>query len=436
VSSKEISQPVSTLNIVASAWFTIDSLVVSAWLKINKIGSKNDLFVINLQNASLDNRTESDLLGTSGGLQPDMPTLEGRMPKIVVQDNFAYTNVQKGGNINIIKISLTGDKIIETVVEGERANYIQGLVNNELFFTSSHSNSPLDIFLINLVGKSESQLSSVNAEFLKDKQLPVIQSITFKAKDGTDVEGWFVKPPFGEPPYPTLLNIHGGPHAGWGNIFLFENQYLCGAGYAILMVNHRGSTGYGDVFSTAILGDWGNLDYHDLMAGVDKVINDGLVDEKRLGCFGISGGGNLSCWIIGQTNRFKAAVPENPVTNWQSMYGVSDIGRYFAQKELGGLPWEIPEIYKKVSPITYAHNCTTPTLLIQHDDDLRCPPEQSEQFFAVLRDVGCTVDMLRMPASPHGGSAIASLEIRETQNKAILDWFNRFVLEKEKENVK
>jgi dipeptidyl aminopeptidase/acylaminoacyl peptidase len=204
-------------------------------------------------------------------------------------------------------------------------------------------------------------------------------------------------------------------------------QLLAGAGYGVLIVNHRASTGYGNDFSTAIKGDWGNLDYHDLMAGVDHAIALGLADADRLGVCGLSGGGNLSCWIVGQTDRFKAAVPENPVTNWVSFYGVSDIGVWFAVEQMGGHPHEIPEVYARCSPITYAHRCTTPTLLIQGENDYRCPAEQSEQFYTVLKANGCPVEMLRLPNSAHAGAIIGPVASRRAQNNAMLDWFQRYI---------
>jgi dipeptidyl aminopeptidase/acylaminoacyl peptidase len=206
---------------------------------------------------------------------------------------------------------------------------------------------------------------------------------------------------------------------------------LVGAGYAVLMVNHRASTGYGDAFSTAIKGDWGNLDYHDLMAGVDYAIAQGWSDADRLGVCGLSGGGNLSCWIVGQTHRFKAAVPENPVTNWVSFYGVSDIGVWFAREELGGDPHEIPEIYARCSPITYAHRCTTPTLMVIGENDWRCPPEQGEQFYATLKANGCPVEMLRLPLSSHAATIVGALDVRRAHNEALLDWMNRYVMGKD-----
>ena len=225
-----------------------------------------------------------------------------------------------------------------------------------------------------------------------------------------------------------VLYIHGGPHSGFGNTFSFDFQMLAGAGYAVLFINQRGSTGYGDAFATKIIGDWGNLDYKDLMAGVDAAIERGLVDPDRMGVCGLSGGGNLSCWIVGNTDRFKAAVPENPVTNFVSFYGVSDIGPYFAAREMGGLPHEIPETYRRCSPITYAHRCKTPTLLIQGEYDHRCPPEQSEQFYSILKVNGCTVEMVRLPESYHTGSINGALKFRKAQNDALLDWMNKYVL--------
>jgi dipeptidyl aminopeptidase/acylaminoacyl peptidase len=164
------------------------------------------------------------------------------------------------------------------------------------------------------------------------------------------------------------------------------------------------------------------------MAGLDFAIAKGIADPDRLGVCGLSGGGNLTCWTIGQTDRFKAAVPENPVTNWVSFYGVSDIGVWFAVQEMGGHPHEIPEVYARCSPITYAHRCKTPTLLVQAEHDWRCPAEQSEQFYTVLKANGCTVEMLRIPNGYHGATRSGTYDARCSHNEALLDWMNRYVL--------
>ena len=204
---------------------------------------------------------------------------------------------------------------------------------------------------------------------------------------------------------------------------------LTGAGYAVLLVNYRGSTGYGDDFSNAVNGPHHmELEYADLMAAVDYAIEEGLADPDRLGVCGLSYGGCLSCWIIAHNDRFKAAVPENPLTNRASWYGVSDIGSTHPES-VGGHLFEVPEAYRRCSSITYAHRCTTPTLLIQGEKDLRVPAEQSEQFYTVLQANGCTVEMLRLPESPHSGSIGGPLEVRRAQNEALLDWMNRYVLD-------
>ncbi|MGH3927169.1 MAG: alpha/beta hydrolase family protein, partial [Pseudonocardiaceae bacterium] len=249
--------------------------------------------------------------------------------------------------------------------------------------------------------------------------------------DGAAVEGWFLEPTEGAAPHPTVLGIHGGPHLGWGYTFNFDCLMLSGAGFGVLLVNHRGSTGYGNAFATATNGDWGNLDAADLMAGVDHAIGRGLADGDRLGVFGMSGGGYLTGWLIGHTDRFKAACPESSVFNWVSIYGTSDAGVYTGHKELGGAPHERPELYARCSPITYAHRCTTPTLLLQHENDFRAPAEQSEQFYTVLKANGVTAEMLRFPGTSHFGSMIGPASHRRARNDALLDWMNRYVLGKD-----
>lgn len=394
------------------------------------IGSKNDLWVISRQGGEPRCRTADLKFGVGGGLQPDMPVTLLQIPQLLIEQGgqAAYARVQEGGTIQIYRIALAGPESWAPVIAGERACIPLDLQNGRLLFAGSTLNDPLDLFVADADGSNERQITHLNRELLAERELPTVEHLSFPGVDGVPIEGWILKPPVGEPPYPTILYIHGGPHSGFGHIFSFDFQLLAGAGYAVLIINHRGSTGYGDEFATQIIGDWGNLDYRDLMAGVDFAIERGIADPNRLGVCGLSGGGNLTCWIVGQTDRFKAAVPENPVTNWVSFYGVSDIGPWFAVEELGGRPHEIPEVYQRCSPITYAHRCTTPTLLVQSEEDYRCPAEQSEQFYAVLKANGCTVEMVRLPQSPHAGSIRGAPIARRVQNEVLLDWMNRYVL--------
>jgi len=394
------------------------------------IGSKSDLYALDIATGDLDNRTSAWPIGVGGRLSLDMPTagLSEWNTAITDDGETAITTVQEGGVNHIYRIALSGEESCQALTQGERAVFPLDLRGDQLLYASTSLNAPPDLHLAEMTAGSHRQLSGLNGDHLSTLDLPCTERLLWESVDGVEVEGWYMKPASGEAPYPTILYIHGGPHAAYGYGFHFDFQMLAGAGYGVLFLNHRASTGYGDSFSTAIKGDWGNLDYQDLMTGVDHAINLGLADAERLGVCGTSGGGNLSCWIVGQTDRFKAAIPQNPVTNWRSFYGTSDIGIYFGVEQMGGHPHEVPEVYHKCSPISYAHNCVTPTLLVQSELDWRCPAEQSEQFYTVLKANGCIVEMLRQPGGSHGASIYGAINLRRAHNDAMLDWFARYVL--------
>ncbi len=392
------------------------------------IGSKNDLWVINASGGEPECRTARYEFHIGAGTRSEYPTEAGMIIKLDDSGKYAYTSTQEAGTEQVVRVALEGKDEVTSLLNGDRSCSLLDVGKTLIVYSIANFNQPPELFTAELTGRKETQLTQLNQSLLDSFNLPTTEHLLFKSVDGEQVEGWISLPPVGKAPYPTILYIHGGPHSAFGCNFSLDFQMLGGAGFAVLFINHRASTGYGDKFATAIKGDWGNLDYHDLMAGVDYAIEKGFADPERLGCCGLSGGGNLSCWIVGHTDRFKAAVPENPVTNWNSFYGVSDIGVYFSLEELGGYPHEIPEIYRKCSPITYAYECKTPTLLVQGEADYRCPAEQSEQFYTVLKANGCTVEMVRLPESPHGGSINGPVPIRKAQNEALLDWMTRYVL--------
>jgi dipeptidyl aminopeptidase/acylaminoacyl peptidase len=391
-------------------------------------GSKADLWVVDAAGGEPVSRSAGFEVGVGGTLQDDMRTeLYGARPLLTADGSAVYLTVQRGGTVEIARVALDGPESVETVVSGDRTAVPFGVDAERLLFLTSDINAPVDIGVSDLDGSGERRLTALNDDLLGTLALPAIERLSFPGADGVEVEGWLITPAGGTAPHPTVLYIHGGPHSAFGRVFHFDAWMLAGAGYAVLYANHRGSTGYGDAFATGALGGWGDRDYRDLMAGVDHVVERGLADPDRLGVCGLSGGGNLTSWIVGQTDRFKAAVPENPVTSWPSFYGVSDIGIWFGRGELGGDPWEIPEVYERCSPITFAHRCTTPTLLIQGENDYRCPAEQSEQFYTRLQAVGCTVEMLRLPGEPHAGSISGGIPARIAQNDALLDWMTRYI---------
>jgi len=393
-------------------------------------GSNENLWIIDSQGSEPECRSTDLSIQIGGDVDVDIPIGSLMRPRILInkESQTAYVQVQDGGTLQIYRIVLSGPESWSPVVAGERSCMPLGMDDTRLVFAVSTIHNPVDIFTTDLDGTNERQLTHLNAELMEDWHITTVEHLSFPSSDGVQVEGWILKPGTGEAPYPTILYIHGGPHASCGHMFSFDFQMLAGAGYAVLFINYRGSTGYGDKFSTEIIGDYGNLDYKDLMAGIDYAIEKGIVDPDHLGCCGLSYGGYMSCWIVGQTDRFKASVPENPVTNWVTIYGISDAGPQLTPEELDGLPHDIPEVYQRCSPITYAHHCKTPTLLIQGEEDYRCPAEQSEQFYAVLKANDCVVEMLRLPKSPHGGSIDGAPIVRRAQNEALLDWMDRYVM--------
>jgi dipeptidyl aminopeptidase/acylaminoacyl peptidase len=417
------------------AWLPDGKRVAFIGLPFGKpVGTKSDLWVVDAQGGTPKCRTEGLKVGVGGGLQGDMPAVSffSSGLNITADGKHAYTQVQAGGTVGIFRIALEGKEHWEAVITGERTCKLLDVdrAQRHLLYLVSSYHDPVNLYVADSEGSGEKRLTQVNADFLGQLLQPEVETLKFTSVDGAEIEGWLMKPPQGKAPYPAILYIHGGPWGAFGSIYSFDFNMLAGAGYAVLFVNYRGSTGYGSDFSTAIAGDWGNLDYQDQMAGLDDVIAKGLADPDRLGVCGLSAGGYGTCWTVGQTDRFKAAVAENPVTNLATLYTISDISLTLIPEFLGGKPHEIPEVYAHCSPITYAHCCKTPTLLIQGEHDWRCPTEQSEQFYSVLKDNGCIVEMLRLPGSPHVGSMAGPLPVRRAQNDALLDWMNRYVLGK------
>ena len=392
--------------------------------------AQNHLWIVDSHGGTPECRTTGMVGNVEGSLQADMPVGYRDYPKFQVSQDGegAYVRVQDGGRMRLYRVALQGKVSYKPVVAGDRACYALGLHEGRMLMSASDLNAPPNLYQVDVDGDNEEQLTHFNAGLLSTLAQPEVERLSFSSSDGVRVEGWLLKPNAGAPPYPTILYIHGGPHHGWGNVFAFDFLMLAGAGYAVLLINYRGSTGYGDEFSGATNGPHHmTLEYADLMAGVDCAIARGLADPTRLGVCGLSYGGYLSCWIVGHTDRFKAAVPENPVTNRASWYGVSDIGVTHPES-VGGHLSEVPDAYRRCSAITYAHRCTTPTLLILGERDLRVPAEQSEQFYTVLKASGCTVEMLRLPNSSHSESIGGRLEVRRAQNDALLDWMNRYVM--------
>jgi dipeptidyl aminopeptidase/acylaminoacyl peptidase len=294
---------------------------------------------------------------------------------------------------------------------------------------------PFDVFTMPASGGTPEPAVSTNGALLEDVEIITPERLRWTGPKGWEIEGWLYRPkgvegslpPQGGRP-PLILHVHGGPYGAWGDSFYFQAQALAGQGYASLYVNPRGSLGYGQEFSAAA--DWGEDDFRDLMAGIDAVLERGAADPDRLGITGISYGGFMTNWALGHTDRFRAGVSVNGVSNQVSMFGVSDMSALWLPHELGGAPWESEEAWQRYryhSPLTYVDRINTPLLLIQSENDYRCPIEQGEQMLTALRYRRQVVELVRFPGASHVIAGSASPLHRYFQWKLTLDWFDTYV---------
>jgi dipeptidyl aminopeptidase/acylaminoacyl peptidase len=250
------------------------------------------------------------------------------------------------------------------------------------------------------------RLTECNRDLLSRRRTVEPERFTFRAEGGPEVQGWVWRPEGASAgrPCPGVLEIHGGPQLMYTGSFFFEFQLLLSRGIGVVSTNPRGSQGYGEDFCAGIAGGWGTGDHADVMAGLDAALAaHPWLDPERLGVAGGSYGGYMAAWIIGHAQRFRAAAVMRPVINAYSFFGSCDLGDHWDEVWGGGLPpWEDPAAYLRISPITHAGAMRTPTLVIQSEDDMRCPPEQAEQLYAALKRQGVEAEFLRYPGESHG----------------------------------
>lgn len=273
----------------------------------------------------------------------------------------------------------------------------------QVVFTSTSTAAPGDIFISDAKFASPRKLTDTNpqiAEFELGDEAP----ITWKSPDGQEVEGLLLKP-VGYTPgkrYPLLVNVHGGPTGAFSANFNAEGQFWAGKGWAVLYPNPRGSTNYGEKFMRANINDWGGGDFKDIMSGVDAVIARGIADPDHVAEWGWSYGGYMTCWIVTQTDRFKAAMMGAGLSDLPSMYGTTDIPGYIATFFTGPLTKDTLSIYAQHSGITYVDNVKTPLLILQGAQDDRVPTSQSMEFYRALKDRGKTTELVYYPREGHG----------------------------------
>ena len=295
---------------------------------------------------------------------------------------------------------------------------------------SSTQTSPAELSVVNLESGSARRLTNFNQGFSSSVSLQQAEKIVVPTATGTEVDCWVMKPAEFEQgnQYPLILNVHGGPFGQYGETFFDEFQIYSGAGYGVVFCNPRGSSGQDTDFARALVGDMGGPDYEDVIAAFDAALERApWADRDRLAVMGGSYGGFMTTWIIGHTNRFKAAISERAVNDWYSMQGASDIGGTFNRQYLGedaGIQDNLEALLRQ-SPITYAKNIETPVLILHSEVDLRCPISQAEQLFVILKQRRKDVEFVRFPDEDHELSRSGRPSHRVDRFTVILDYLAR-----------
>ncbi len=337
-----------------------------------------------------------------------------------------YFTAQDAGSQNLYQLPLAGTRgdEVQPVTKGAHMLTTSSIAKGTAVGVVTSPQAPPDIVSYSVASPGQfRKLTAVNDDILAGKKLGRVTEMWYTAPDGLKIQGWYVTPPDFDPAkkYPMQLHIHGGPHSMYGVGFNFGWQEMAANGYVVLYTNPRGSTGYGSSFGNQIDNAYPSKDYDDLMAGVDEVLKRNFVDSRNMFVTGCSGGGVLTAWIVGKTDRFAAASANCPVIDWLSFVGTTDGASWYYNFEK--LPWEDPSEHLRRSPLTYVGNVKTPTMLMTGVNDLRTPMPQTEQFYSALKLLKVPTAMVRFNDEWHGTTSRPSNFMR-TQ-LYLRHWFDK-----------
>jgi acylaminoacyl-peptidase len=338
--------------------------------------------------------------------------------------------VQTKGQIHLYRLDFATHKVAP-VISGERA--VRGFDVNEkagiMIYVADDFRNMAELYVAALDGRGERRLTHANDKLFGQFDLAGVERVSFKSTDGLPIEGFLVKPLGWQPnkTYPMILSIHGGPAEQYGVDWSHEFQVYAAKGWAVFYCNPRGSTGYGQKFERAFVNNYGGMDYQDIMAGVDAVLKQNAwIDQTRLGVTGVSYGGFMTNWIVAHTNRFKAAVTLAGISNFVSVEGTRDMAYSHTDYFKGPLFDDLDQ-YWQASPLKYARNVKTPTLILHSDNDLRVPLEQGEQWFRALKLYGVNTELVIFPRENHTVNLTGEPKHLVEVLKWKLYWFERFL---------
>ena len=338
-----------------------------------------------------------------------------------------YFNVREFGQSNVYHADIKGK--VKKITNGNHMLTMNDLVGSDAVATWTDPSNPSDIISFSIDKPNKiNRLTDVNKDIFYNVEFGEVEEITYKSVDERYVQGWIVKPPNfdSNKKYPLVLRIHGGPHSMYHVGFNYNFQLHAAQDQVVLYTNPRGSTGYGYDFANAIQNAYPGNDYDDIMYGVDEVISRGYIDENRMYVYGGSGGGVLTSWIVGKTDRFAAASVNYPVTNWFSFVGTTDGATWYYNFK--NYPWEDPSEHIKRSPLMYVANVKTPTMLMCGEEDLRTPISQTEEYYQALKMNKVPTVMIRFKDEYHGTSSKPSNFLRT--HGYINAWFDKHSVRK------
>lgn len=345
------------------------------------------------------------------------------------KDDHLYFQVSAMGDVRLYFASLDGAVYPASPDMEHVYGYDIARSGEFALATISHPVEPGELYHLTIATGERKALTSFNKTYLDETELMAPQLVTAKGAKDWVVHGWLLKPYGFEEgkKYPLVVNIHGGPHAMYANTFFHEMQLLAARGFGVLYVNPRGSHGYSQEFVDAVRGDYGGGDYEDIMKSLDGAIEvNSWIDTDRLGVTGGSYGGFMTNWIVGHTDRFKAAVTQRSISNWISFFGVSDIGYYFSEWQMQADMTDVDKLWQH-SPLKYAKNVETPLLILHSENDYRCPIEQAEQLYITLKSMGKETEFVRFPEADHNLSRTGKPNLRFARLEQIVGWMEKYL---------
>ncbi|MBS9338162.1 S9 family peptidase [Fructobacillus sp. M2-14] len=392
----------------------------------------NQLFVYDVESKKLTNVSPSEDLDIGYGHNVDSDLNRNRSflgGRWLADGRYLFQAYKRGHS----QLYIWDGKSCHLIDNKKRDVYDFSIIDDKsILIATSTPEKASELKHLNLASDQEELLYNANEEYEENHRYAEVEKFSYASKDQlVAIDGWLTKAKTDKKQAPLILYIHGGPHATYGDTFFHEFQALANAGFNVLYTNPRGSLTYGNDFATAVMGHYGEVDYDDVMAGVDYVLDQygDIIDQKQLYIAGGSYGGFLSTWAISHTDRFKAAIVQRPAINWSDLYLNSDIGTRFVTSELGCDLYKdegAPAYYWEKSPLAHADKIKTPTRIQHGALDRRCPTSGSHALFRAIKQTGTPCDYILYPDSYHGLSRNGKPSLRIQRLKDIVEWFEKY----------